>query len=69
MLATIPALIARQIREVRPHLRIKPVPLEIPSAYSELLWPRATDDDAPCTFVRTKILELARAVARDIPRG
>jgi LysR family transcriptional activator of mexEF-oprN operon len=60
MLATIPDLVAGQIRATRPHLRTKSLPFTIGASYSELLWPAATDDDAPCTFVREKILQIAR---------
>ncbi len=62
MLATIPELVAKQIQKVRPHLRTKPLPFSIPGAFSELLWPRATDDDEACRFVRTKVSEIARSV-------
>jgi LysR family transcriptional regulator, mexEF-oprN operon transcriptional activator len=63
MLATIPELVATQIRAVRPHLRTKPLPFSIPGAFSELLWPRATEDDEACRFVRAKVSEIARAVS------
>ena len=61
MLATVPSLVATQILAVRPHLRTKPLPFSIPGAYSELLWPLATDDDEPCRFVREKIVAIAGA--------
>lgn len=62
MLATIPELVARQIRATRPHLKTKPLPFAINPSHAELLWPLATDDDEPCKFARTKIVEIARAV-------
>jgi LysR family transcriptional regulator, mexEF-oprN operon transcriptional activator len=65
MLATIPALVATQIRLTRPHLRTKPLPFAIEGAHAELLWPNATDDDEPCKFVRTMI----RRIAKDARRG
>jgi LysR family transcriptional activator of mexEF-oprN operon len=60
MLATVPQLVADQIRVVRPHLKTKPLPFALEGSYSELLWPVATDDDESCRFVRSKILEIAR---------
>jgi LysR family transcriptional activator of mexEF-oprN operon len=61
MLATVPELVAAQIRSVRPHLRTKPLPFPIEGSYSELLWPAASDDDEPCRFLRSRIVEIARA--------
>jgi LysR family transcriptional activator of mexEF-oprN operon len=64
MLATIPELVATQIRATRPHLKTKALPFPIKGAYIELLWPATTDDDETCRFVRTKIAEIARASPR-----
>ena len=61
MLATIPSSWPTQIRAARPHLKTKPLPFAIKGAYSELLWPVATDDDELCRFVRAKIVAIARA--------
>jgi LysR family transcriptional activator of mexEF-oprN operon len=63
LLATVPELVAADIRATRPHLRTKPLPFKLPSAASELLWPVATDDDEPCKFARAKIIEIASGVA------
>jgi LysR family transcriptional activator of mexEF-oprN operon len=60
MLATIPELVATQIRATRPHLKTKALPFPIKAGYAELLWPAATDDDETCKFVRLKITEIAR---------
>jgi DNA-binding transcriptional LysR family regulator len=60
MLATIPALVAAQIRATRPHLKTKPLPFPIKGSHVELLWPHATDDDEPCRFIRAKIAEIAK---------
>jgi LysR family transcriptional regulator, mexEF-oprN operon transcriptional activator len=62
MLATIPELVAAQIRITRPHLKTKSLPFAIKSSPAELLWPNATDDDEPCRFARAKIREIARAL-------
>lgn len=64
MLATIPAMVARQIRATRPHLATKRLPFAIPSFPVELLWPTATDDDEPCRFVRARIRAIAAVVGR-----
>lgn len=61
MLATVPHLVAAQIRAVRPNLKTKPLPFELKGSYSDLLWPVTTDDDEPCRFLRAKIVEIARA--------
>lgn len=64
MLATVPTLVASQIRTVRPHLRVKPLPFAIPTGHIELLWPAATDDDPPCRFARDRIAQIARTLTR-----
>jgi LysR family transcriptional activator of mexEF-oprN operon len=64
MLATVPDLVAAQIRAVRPHLRTRPLPLPIRGSGVELLWPATTDDDQPCAFARAKITAIARRLAR-----
>ncbi|HEY3593215.1 MAG TPA: LysR family transcriptional regulator [Polyangiaceae bacterium] len=60
MLATVPELVAAQIRVTRPHLKTKPLPFVVSPSYAELLWPVATEDDGPCKFARTKIIDIAR---------
>ena len=62
LLATIPELVAEQIRATRPHLKTKKLPFGVPVSGSELLWPVATDDDAPCVFARQKIVEIAKTL-------
>ena len=59
MLATIPELVATQIRATRPHLKTKELPFTIKGSHAELLWPVASDDDEPCKFVRRMIAEIA----------
>jgi LysR family transcriptional regulator, mexEF-oprN operon transcriptional activator len=61
MLATIPSIVADQIRITRPHLATKRLPFEFGSGFVDLLWPIATDDDAPCRFLRDRIVAIARA--------
>lgn len=62
MLATVPAMVAAQIRATRPHLRTRPVPLPLRGEPTELLWPRASDDDEPCKFARATIVAIARTL-------
>ncbi len=59
LLATVPTMVARQIRIARPHLATTPLPFTIPSFASELLWPAATDDDEPCRYLRARIRAIA----------
>jgi LysR family transcriptional regulator, mexEF-oprN operon transcriptional activator len=63
LIATIPAIVATQIRAVRPHLRILPKPFQLSGAAVELLWPATTDDDPACRFVRDQIVKIASTVA------
>ena len=62
MLATIPTLVATQIRATRPHLKTKPLPFPIRGSNLELLWPNATDDDEPCKFIRSEIRKIAQTI-------
>jgi LysR family transcriptional regulator, mexEF-oprN operon transcriptional activator len=64
MLATVPHPVADQLRALRPHLKKKPLPFELEGSALELLWPLATDDDEPCRFLRTQILEVAHEARR-----
>lgn len=64
LLATVPALVARQIRAVRPHLRTSRLPFALQGTPMELLWPAATDDDEACRFLRERIVALARTEQR-----
>ena len=64
LLATVPEIVARSIRRVRPHLRAVALPFELPTAPLELLWPAAVDDDPACAFLRSRILKAVRRFAR-----
>ncbi|WP_437744688.1 LysR family transcriptional regulator [Sorangium sp. So ce1504] len=64
MLATVPEIVADDIRAVRAHLRTKPLPFEVQPGYMELLWPAATDDDEACKFAREKIVQIARPLSK-----
>jgi LysR family transcriptional activator of mexEF-oprN operon len=71
LLATVPALVARQIRATRPHLDTRPTPFALPGAAMELLWPATADDDEACRFLRACIADLAQVAggARPTRRG
>jgi LysR family transcriptional activator of mexEF-oprN operon len=59
LLATVPELVARELRRARPRLRAAALPFELPTAPLELLWPAAAEDDAACAFLRERIIRLA----------
>jgi len=63
LIATVPAMVARQIRALRPTLATKQLPFVLAGAQTELLWPATTDDDEPCRYIRERILEIARQTA------
>ena len=65
LLATVPELVAEHLRRVRPQLAIRPLPFTLRGgAATELLWPKLTDDDMVCRFVRDQIRALARGSSR-----
>jgi LysR family transcriptional activator of mexEF-oprN operon len=59
LLATVPSMVANELRLMRPHLRIASLPFEIPTTPMEMLWMRATDDDEALGFVREQIVAIA----------
>lgn len=63
LLATVPEIVAREVRRVRPHLRTAPVPFPLARAPLELLWPAATEDDAACAFLRACVARIAAEAA------
>jgi LysR family transcriptional regulator, mexEF-oprN operon transcriptional activator len=65
LIATVPAIVAKHLRALRPHLRIAPLPVHLGTAPAELLWPATADDDEPGRFVRTRIAEIAKRAARE----
>jgi LysR family transcriptional activator of mexEF-oprN operon len=65
LLATVPEIVAREIRRVRPHLRTAALPFQLAGAPLELLWPAAVDDDEACAFLRACIVRIADEVARE----
>ncbi len=69
MLATVPEIVAAQVRATRPHLRTRPLPLPVRGSAVELLWPAANDDDQACVFARAKITAIATRLARPATPG
>jgi LysR family transcriptional activator of mexEF-oprN operon len=60
LLATVPRVVAEQIRATRPHLAIAKLPFRLGSTPVELLWPAAINDDPAHRFVRDHLLAIAR---------
>jgi LysR family transcriptional activator of mexEF-oprN operon len=69
LLATVPALVARQIQAVRPHLGVRSLPFDLRGSTTELLWPAAVDDDEACRFLRERIVSIAAATGKDPARS
>ena len=61
LLATVPELVAKQIRLTRPHLRIAELPFELTTTGLELLWSVADDDDPAGRFLREEIVRATEA--------
>lgn len=62
LIATVPSLVADQIRKTRPALRVLPVPFDLGTNPMELLWPAASDDDDACKFLRALVVRMAKDV-------
>lgn len=62
LLATVPAIVAREIRRLRPALRTTKLPFTPSGAPLELLWRKAVDDDDAIRFVRDRISRLAKSL-------
>jgi LysR family transcriptional activator of mexEF-oprN operon len=61
LLATVPELVARDIRRTRSRLDTRVLPFEQEPGQIDLIWPEAKDDEA-CQFARRLIRELAAAL-------
>jgi len=61
LVATVPEIVADQIRALRRHLKTRPLPFKMPWASTELLWPATSDDDEPARFVRDKLVTIAQS--------
>lgn len=56
LVATIPDIVAEQIRKTRPRLVAVPVPFDLAGSAIEMLWPEATEEDDACRFLRDSIV-------------
>ena len=63
LLATLPALVAAQVRAARPKLATRALPFVLPGTPMELLWRAARSDDPAVRFVGDRVRELARGTA------
>jgi LysR family transcriptional regulator, mexEF-oprN operon transcriptional activator len=62
-IAAVPALVAAEIRRMRPHLRTTALPFALATSPTELLWPVAVDGDEGARFVRDLIVAIAEPSA------
>jgi LysR family transcriptional regulator, mexEF-oprN operon transcriptional activator len=69
LLATLPVVVAGQIRAKRPHFRTAELPFVLGGVPMELLWPSALDDDEALGFVRRRIVQIAGDVLSRAPAG
>lgn len=63
LVATVPAIVARQMLAARPQLRTSALPFKLKGTAIELLWPAATDDDPAAGFLRAHIAKIAARYA------
>ncbi|MFY0579356.1 LysR substrate-binding domain-containing protein [Cystobacter fuscus] len=62
LLATLPAVVAREITSLRPNLRTTPLPLDLGGAPTELLWRNTVDDDDAIRFMRDLVVRVVKTV-------
>jgi LysR family transcriptional regulator, mexEF-oprN operon transcriptional activator len=60
LLATVPEVVAEEIRLTRPHLRTAKLPLRFAGSATELIWPLSLDDDDALRFVRESIVKIVQ---------
>jgi LysR family transcriptional activator of mexEF-oprN operon len=64
LLATVPAMVAREVTSLRPHLRTTALPVNLASAPMELLWRSAVEDDEAIRFIRERVVDVAKRLLR-----
>jgi len=64
LIATVPEMVARDLRKTRPQLRTAQLPFRLAGSPTELLFRAATNDDGALGFVRAQIVELAAKFAK-----
>ncbi|UQA59821.1 LysR family transcriptional regulator [Polyangium aurulentum] len=62
LLATVPAVVAREIISLRPSLRTTALPLSLKGSPMELLWRSTVEDDEAIRFVRDLVIRVAKTV-------
>ncbi|HYO66610.1 MAG TPA: LysR family transcriptional regulator [Archangium sp.] len=62
LLATVPAVVAREIISARPNLRTAPPPMTLESAAMELLWRSTVEDDEAIRFMRELVVRVTKTV-------
>jgi LysR family transcriptional activator of mexEF-oprN operon len=60
LLATVPAVVAREITALRPALRTTAVPLALAGSPMELLWRSTVEDDEAIRFMRERVVRVAK---------
>ncbi len=68
LLATVPAVVAREILALRPSLRTAALPLNLEGSPMELLWRSTVEDDEAIRFVRDMVVRVAkRGATKSVP--
>ncbi|WP_375770016.1 LysR family transcriptional regulator [Archangium gephyra] len=60
LLATVPAVVARELTSLRPSLRTATLPMALGSAPMELLWRSTVEDDEAIRFMRGLVVRVAK---------
>jgi LysR family transcriptional activator of mexEF-oprN operon len=69
LLATVPEIVAVYTRQLFPKLATAELPFPMQSGGAELLWLRATRDDAACKFVREQVQEVVTSMTPERTGG
>ena len=64
LLATVPEIVARELRRTRPELRTRELPFQLEGTGMELIWQSALDDAGPVRFIREHIVRIAGRLGR-----
>jgi LysR family transcriptional activator of mexEF-oprN operon len=64
LLATVPEIVARELRRARPELRTCELPFRFEGTSMELVWQSALDDAGPVRFLREHIVSIAGKLGR-----
>lgn len=66
LLATVPEMVARQVRASRPHLKTAKLPFALEGTPMELVWRSALEDDEAIRFVREHVVRIAEETSRPL---